>query len=309
VVVSGQDGFEYATLLWRFSAGADNNHYGDMRACFFPRDSKKLRIQVQHRDAKDAPWVTVAEFSHHQRAGKEESWQPEPAPITRNVDGMQLNVGPVTLQSGEPGALPGEHQWKSYMQNEGANKLVVIPWQLLKDGAPLTNWILQDPILRDSSGNAGRVGYAYETSTNGWMLTEIVQWPDPRKVWKIQGQLAQDSGFEESTVVTLHIPIHRSPPFETNVAGYPFRIQFFHNILSTELLMTNRPDLRLNFLHAEDQNGQSQDNHRLGLTQYVFQMITDLKAGGEWAETFAIGKNIPVEFLTKPRLIDSLEEK
>jgi hypothetical protein len=38
-------------------------------------------------------------------------------------------------------------------------------------------------------------------------------------------------------------------------------------------------------------------------------MVTDLKAGGEWAQTFAIGKNIPVEFLIKPRLIKSLDEK
>jgi hypothetical protein len=121
--------------------------------------------------------------------------------------------------------------------------------------------------------------------------------------------LAQTSGFDESAVVTIHIPIHRAPPFETNVAGYPFRIQFFHNILSTELLMTNHPDVRLNFLHAEDQNGQSMDNNRIGFTQYDFQMVTDLKAGGEWAQTFAIGKNIPVEFVTKPRLIKSLDEK
>jgi len=304
MVVSGTDGFEYATLLWHYSPQS-----GVVSSCFFPRDSEKLRIQIQHREAADAPWVTMAEFTHRQRLGKDELWQPEQAPITRDVDGMQLHVDQISLLSGDPNTLPGESRWKSYMQDNCANQLVTVPWQLLKDGVPQTNWILQDPVLRDSSGNAGRVGYDYDKATNGWMLTHIIQAPDPRKVWKFQAQLAQTSGFDESSVVTLHIPIHRVAPFETNVAGYPFRIQFFHNILSTELLMTNRPDVRLNFLRAEDQNGQSMDNNRIGFTQYDFQMVTDLKAGGEWAQTFAIGKNIPVEFVIKPRLIKSLDEK
>jgi hypothetical protein len=304
MVVSGTDGFEYATLLWHFSSESR-----DVSSCFFPRDSEKLRIQIQHREAAYGPWLTMAEFIHRQRAGKDELWQPEQAPITRDVDGMQLHVGQVTLLSGDPNTLPGEHHWKLYMQAHGANQLVTVPWQLLKEGTPLTNWILQDPVLRDSSGNAGRVGYDYETTTNGEMRTFFIESPDPSKVWKIQTQLAQKSGFDESSVVTIHIPIHRAPPFETNVAGYPFRIQFFHNILSTELLMTNRPDVRLNFLHAEDQNGQSMDNNRIGFTQYDFEMVTDLKAGGEWAQTFAIGKNIAFEFVVKPRLIKSLDEK
>lgn len=308
VVISGQDGFEYATLLWRFSSRSGNDQYGQVNTCFFPRDSRKLRIQIQHRDAADAPWITMAEFTHRQRIGKEESWQPEAAPISRNVDGMRLNVGQVTLHIGDPSALPGDEPWKPGLQSEGANELVVIPWQLLKDGLPLTNWILQDPILRDSSGNAGRVGY-FTTTTNGWTFTRITQSPDPRKVWKIQAQLAENSGFDEDNVFIIHIPIHRGPPFETNVDGYPFRIQFFNNILSTELLLTNRTDLRLNFLHAQDQSGQNLDYNRIGFTQYVFQMIVDLRAGGELAETFAIGKNIPIEFVTKPQIINSGNEE
>jgi RNA polymerase sigma factor (sigma-70 family) len=303
-VVSGQDGMEYVSPLWHFSK-YDDDYYGQLNTCFFPRDSTKLRIQIQHRDAADDPWRTIAEFIHRQRVGKDESWQPEPEPITRSVDGIQLNIGQATLQIGDPSTLPGDQDWKDYLRREGANQLVMIPWQVLRDGVLLTNWTLQDPILRDSSGNADYISPNHAPTSNNWMLLHAYRSPDPRKVWKIQAQLAEKSDFEPANVLTLHIPIGHFPPFETNVAGYPFRVQFFHEILSTELLLTNRTDVRLNFLHAEDQNGESQDNNRLGFTQYVFQMVVNPQAGGEWAETFAIGKNIPVEFVTKPRLITS----
>jgi len=218
---------------------------------------------------------------------------------------MQLNVGQITVQIGDPSTLPGDQNWKTHLQSQGANQVVMIPWQVLKEGVPLTNWTLQDPILRDASGNADYISPNHVPTANNWMLLHAYKSPDPRKVWKIQAQLAENSGFEPANVVTLHIPIGHFPPFETNVAGYPFRVQFFHDILSTELLLTNRADVRLNFLHAEDQNGENQDHNRLGFTQYVFQMIVNRQAGGEWTETFAIGKNISVEFIIKPRIIRS----
>jgi hypothetical protein len=303
-VISGEDGLEYVTELWHFSK-YDDDYFGQLNTCFFPRDSAKLRIQIQHRDALDGPWKTIAEFTHRQRAGKDESWQPEQAPVTRNVDGIQLNVGQPTVQIGDPSTLPGDQSWKTFLQNQGANQEVMIPWQILQNGAPLTNWTLQDPMLRDASGNADYISPNHDRSTSNWMILHAYRSPDPRKVWKIQAQLAENSGFEPANVLTLHIPIGHFPPFETNVAGYPFRVQFFHDILSMELLMTNRTDVRLNFLHAVDQNGESKDNNRCGFTQYAFQMIADRQAGGAWDTTFAIGKNLPVEFILKPRIIRS----
>jgi RNA polymerase sigma factor (sigma-70 family) len=303
-LVSGKDGLEYASTLYPFSESGNDN-FGQFNTCVFPRDSARLRIQIQQRDALDALWKTIAEFTCRQPTGKEESWRPEPAPINRDVDGMQFSVGEITLQTGEPDSQLGGPDWKSEWQSEGWNRTVTIPWQLSKDGAPVTNWAFKGLILADSSGNEAGVGWMDRPGTNGWTLTRTWEAPDPRKVWKIHAQLAQDSGFDEGNVFTIRIPIHRVAPFETNVAGYPFRIQFFRDILSTELLMTNRTDLRLNFLHAENQNGESQDKNTLGRSGFVCQIIVDLQAGGELAQTFAIGKNIPIEFMAKPRLIGS----
>ncbi|HUD46747.1 MAG TPA: sigma-70 family RNA polymerase sigma factor [Candidatus Baltobacteraceae bacterium] len=304
-VISGKDGFKYTTALWRFSEYEDG-YYGQVNTCFFPRDSERLRIQIQRRDALDGPWATIASFTHRQRVTKDEAWQPEQAPITREVDGMHLNIGQVTLQVGDPSSLPGRQTWKDYLQSEGANVAVTVPWQLMSDGRPVTNWTVYESTLCDSSGNAGDVALD-EIRTNGWVMSRCWQSPDPRKIWKIKMNFAQQSGFDDGNIFTIRVPIHRFAPFETNVAGFPLRIQFFRGIdlLSTELLLTNRTDLRLNFLHAENQNGQDQSMNRCGFTQYVFQTLVNLQAGGELVETFAIGRNVPIEFMTKPQLVRS----
>jgi RNA polymerase sigma factor (sigma-70 family) len=308
-LISGKDGFQYENALYSFSRVGDA-YWGQINTCLFPRDSAKLHIQIQQRDALEDPWKTIAEFSCRQRTGKDESWQPERTPITREVGGMQLTIGDVTLQAGPPPSQTPDQDWEvKNWQSEGWNQTVTIPWQLTKDGVIVTNWRYDGMIFRDSSGNESGVGGGDRSGTNGWMITHTWQPADPRKVWKIDMQVGQASGFEQSNVFTIRIPIHRVAPFETNVAGYPFRIQFFRDILSTELLLTNRTDLRLNFLHSEDQDGRDQSNRSLTRGQFVFQTMVDLQAGGELAETFAIGKNAEVEFMVRPRVIPGAGER
>ena len=318
-VVSGEDGLEYVNIFY-FLDRYDNDYFGDLNTCLFPRDSSRLRIQIQQRDALDAPWRTIADFTHRQRPSHEEEWwQPEQGPVSRNADGMQVSIDEVTLQLGtDPIQESGTPFW---------NRTVTIPWRISGGGVVITNWTLLDLILRDSSGNAEHVGStdgitdilasssgdvygehhagAFQSVTNGWMVTEAWQSPDPRKVWKIQAQVAEKSGFAQSNIFTLRIPLGGASSFDTDLGGYPFRIEFLQRQwVSTKLLLTNRTDLRLNYLHAEDQDGEKiyWNTHR---TQFGFVMLIDTRAGGELVETFAVGRNIPIEFVTKPRLIRS----
>ncbi len=308
-LISGKDGFQYENVLYPFSHVGDA-YWGQINTCLFPRDSARLHIQIQQRDALDAPWKTIAEFTCRQRIGKDEPWQPERTPLTREVDGMQLTIGEVTLQTGPPTPQTPDQQWEKNWQSEGWNQTVTIPWQLTKDGLIVTNWRFDSIILRDSSGNESGVGWMDRNATNGWMITRTWQPADPRKVWKIEVKLGQDSGFEQGNILTIRIPVHRVAPFETNVAGFPFRIEFFRDkVLSTQLLLTNRTDLRLNFLHSEDQNGRDQSNRSLGRDQFEFQTLVDLQAGGELAETFAIGKSAAVEFKVKPSVIRDASDR
>jgi RNA polymerase sigma factor (sigma-70 family) len=310
-VVSGEDGLEYSdSLTFGFEMTEEGfigiprksaDYYGYLDTGLFPRDSRRLRIQIQERDrdTKDAPWKTVAEFTHTQSPGADEAWQPEPAPVTRNVEGMQMNLGEVmAFRTNEP-------PW---------NWTVVIPWQLMRDGVLITNWSLLDPIIRDSSGNADHFGPTsgpFKSVTDGWIFSRVWQSPDPRKVWKIQAQLGQDSDFAETNVFTVHIPFSTALGFETNLGGCPFRIELAGNDensrdhwIHTELLLTNRPDLRLNFLGATDQTGNNLAVGNVHGWQFKFsQWISKPRAGGEVLATFAIGKNIPVEFVVKPRLV------
>jgi RNA polymerase sigma factor (sigma-70 family) len=309
-LVSGKDGLEYASLLYAFSKYG-NDYHGQFNTCLFPRDSSRLRIQIQERNALDQPWKTIAEFTCRQHTQKEESWQPEQFPISRDVDGMKLSFGGITLQAGEPVSQTSDQDWDNDWQSEGWNRTVTIPWQLARDGVLVTNWAIRGLVMLDSSGNESGVGWMDRRGSNNWMVTRTWESPDPRKVWKVRAEVAEESGFDAANIFTIRVPVHRVPPFETNVAGYPFRIQFFRGIdtLSTELLLTNRTDLRLNFLHAEDQNGQSQSMNIMARSEFVSQIKVDLSAGGELSQTFAIGKNTSVEFVAKPRLIAGSESK
>jgi len=292
-VVFGDDGLDYIYELWPFKKyGTD--YYGYLDAHIFPRDSRRLHIDIQRRDAENAPWKTVAKFTHVQRPGKEETWQPEQTPVTRNTDGMQINLGEIAMQI------------KPFSTNDKLwNRAVEIPWQMMRDGVLLTNWDLEDIIIRDSSGNADHFN-AFKSVTNGWMLSRAWRSPDPRKVWKIQAQLAEDSGFAETNVFTVRLPVPLDQRFETNLGGYPFHIEFSGtgDYISTKLLLTNRTDLRLNFLRAQDQAGKDVNGDAASWGQFnFFRRINRPPDGGEVVETFAIGKNIPVEFVVQPRLI------
>src|SRR6185369_6640153 len=106
------------------------------------------------------------------------------------------------------------------------------------------------------------------------MLTRTWQSPDPRKVWKIEAQLGETSNFEATNIFTIRIPLWQFSIIETNLGGYPFRITFQgRNWVSTELLLTNRTDLRLNYLQATDEYGQP--IYRSGWTQFIFQILID----------------------------------
>jgi hypothetical protein len=148
--------------------------------------------------------------------------------------------------------------------------------------------------------------------SNGWMLSRVAGSPDFLKPWKIQAQLAEASGFAESNVFTVRIPVPVPFPrrlgtsFQASLGGCPFRIGLLSggDNVSTELLLTNRTDLRLNFLRAEDQTGKNIATGSGNWGQFRFFRLIDMpQPGGEVVETFAIGRNIPVEFVIQPRLL------
>jgi len=304
-VVSGDDGWEYVDDLPP-SRKSGNDYYLEFHANLFPHDSHLLRIRIQERGRKDLPWSTLAEFTHNQQPGKEETWEPEQTPASRRAEGMQINLGEVTALLGPYG--PSVDIWNGTFEAG----IVSIPWQLKRNGVLLTNWSLRDLIIRDSSGNADYIGNKGSVS-NGWMVDRAWRSPDPREVWKMQANLTEDSGYEAANVFTVHIPVlpDQKSSFETNLGGFPFRLAGDGNGtaagigITVELLLTNRPDLRLNFLCVQDTSGKDAFGGWAGdWGQFHFWKSVKMPQDGAGVvATFAIGKNIPVEFVIKPRLV------
>ena len=94
--------------------------------------------------------------------------------------------------------------------------------------------------------------------------------------------------------------------FETNLGGYPFRFSLRNgaDFISTEFLLTNRTDLRLSLLKVEDQTGADINGGSGSWGQFSFYRSINMPPPpGDVVVTFAIGRNIPVEFTVKPRLV------
>ena len=127
--------------------------------------------------------------------------------------------------------------------------------------------------------------------------------PDPRKIWRIETNLAQDSDFPATNLFTLRIPVPPMGTLETNIDGFPLRGSLNGNWLSVELL-TNKSDLRLSLVQAQDQNGTNIAEWSGSWGQFRFNKSLSLPSpGGEVIATLAVHKNVKVEFTIKPLLI------
>ena len=288
-VIAGEDGFEYVSELGNFRQYRDGL-YGYLSTTIFPRDARTMVVRLQHSDSSG--WQTIAEFSRSQRPAAAADWKPEPEPRLRTSGGIQVRLGEVTVRPG------------TYIRGDIWEQTVLIPWRITVDGNTLTNWNAHDVVIRDASGNADYFG-VQKAVTNGWIIDRLWRSLDPHKVWKIKADFAQDSDFAAADLFAARLPYRFPGVMETNLGRYPLRFGFENSgMLSVELLATNRTDLRLSFVRAEDETGQNIADWTGSWSQFRFRrLIRTPPAGGVVVATFAISKNVPVEFTIQPRLL------
>jgi hypothetical protein len=287
-IIVGEDGFEYVNEFWPFEKLRDG-YFSYLSTTLFQRDSNRLRFRVERRNRNGGSWEVVAEFVADNQPAVDAVWIAEKFPATRLTDGMEITLGEVRVQ---PEPFNASDIWK---------QSVSIPFQIRMAGMLLTNWDTHDLVIRDSSGNVDHFG-SIKVVTNGWIIERVWRSLDPRKIWRIEANLAQDSDFTATNLFTLRIPVSLST-LVTNIDGFPLRGSLNDNWLSVELL-TNKSDLRLSLVQAQDQNGTNIAEWSGSWAQFRFNKSLSLPApGGEVIATLAIHKNVKAEFTIKPLLI------
>src|SRR2546423_13860402 len=113
------------------------------------------------------------------------------------------------------------------------------------------------------------------------------------------------SGFSGNELCTLQLwfPL----PLRTNFQGVPMRAEF-KDVDKLVVHLEDAPEnRRLTFVSGQDSKGNPLPRSTGSRVQQEFQLSPNvLQAGGFITATFAVHKNIPVEFFTQPKLTKPL---
>jgi hypothetical protein len=301
MVILGEDGFPFVEEFERIQRYADGI-YIYVNSTAFPRSSKMLRFQLQQHDDPLGPWRTVTEFMRKNPArAKDKVWSPEDFPVRRTADGIQFELGEVTVQPSHSNA------WENFWQST-----VTIPLRVTHGGVSLTNWSLHDLKAEDSSGNLLFLG-VQKTANDDGIFCRTFRSVDPAKRWRLRAGLSPDSAYAATNLFTLQVPIPLAAPFTTNVGGHPVQVGFVNTDMLSVDLLTNAPDLRLAFVGAWNEEGKSIAEHGGSWGQFRFWKMLSLPSlrssippppGAKIIATIAISRNVPLECVIQPRLID-----
>ena len=288
-VIHGETGIDFVEEFFPpgFKKYPDG-FYNYIETSIFPRDSKWLWFRVEKSETNNpyGPWQTVAEFKVPNPARPANySWFAGPAPITNTVDGMDLVLGEVTVET------------RPFSPSDIWNHHVTFPTEVFDHGVLLTNWGAAYGQIEDASGNFDP-GLQTHRSL------------DPRYVWKFDMDFEPVSDFPAEDLATVDLP-RRGGHITTEVMNVPVTISWVNGTMIDASMPTNRPDLALVFVSAADEQGNVGSMPSGSWNKYSFWKGNfEVQKGGVWTMdfqptkvTFAVVPNVHTTFYIQPRLV------
>jgi RNA polymerase sigma factor (sigma-70 family) len=295
-VIRGETGIEFveefspAPGIKKLSGGKINAKPQtsiSVQTSIFPRDSKWLWFRVEKSETNNpfGPWQSVAEFKVPNPArAANNPWVASATPITNSVGGMEFVLDEVTVET------------RPYTPRDIWNHVVTVPTRVFDHDVLLTNWGPVFVHAEDASGNYSPVLPKHRSL-------------DPGYVWKMEMDFEPQSDFAPKSTAAVNLPRPRSK-ITTEVMGQPVTISWDGTWIDADM-PTNRPDLALKFVGAEDAQGNemlkpvgSWDQYRFREGDFIVRregILTTVDVRPTKV-TFAVVPNVHTTFFTQARL-------
>jgi hypothetical protein len=263
----------------------------------YPRDSRRLHFRLEERETNNTrEWREVATFAvRNPKPAQVEPWKPDRSTRIKLADGLEVETGELAIRH-EPIHPTDIWEYTAFL-----------PVRVFSNGQLATNWGIAGGQVRDASGSYDSFSYGFtKRVTNGWTEYRIHRPLDPAKVWKFQVGFARDTDFPATNLFSFTVPWPLPGAIQTNLGGFPVRIDFVNtDMLSVEL--TNKlTHQRLTLVKAVDDEGTNLDSWTGSWGQHRFCKMLKLTRPptpkpGKVHATVAIHENYETEFMLLPR--------
>ena len=308
--VGGETGIEFVEDFWgRVFTRYRDGYFGYISCSRFPRDSKWLNFRIDQQMTPRGPWRTLANFRIKNPAHPaNQPWRAEAIPAAKTLDGLEFALGGLALGN------------QPFSERDAANRRVIgndtasLRLRVQTNSVTLRNWSAAHIEAEDASGNWDSLDSScYRTLSTGsddWTVYQGWQGLDPRFVWKLDIDFCPASDFSPETLHDFQVPVSLSRPIVTNLAGIPLEISLDNLFmpdfrLLTFQLLTNRSDVRLFFVSADDGKRRAFEISSISGSSKV-RRVWGFRVQGtnESVEaTIAVVPNVHVTYYVQPTVI------
>ncbi|MGO8928817.1 MAG: hypothetical protein ACLQU3_18270 [Limisphaerales bacterium] len=313
--VGGETGIEFVEDFWgrRFTKYRDG-YFGYISCSRFPRDSQWLSFRIDQQMTPRGPWRTLASFrTKNPSHPANQSWRAETIPAAKTFNGLEFTLGGLVLGN------------QPFSERDAADRRVIgnhtasLLLRVQTNSVTLRNWSAAHIEVEDASGNWDSLDSSYYRTTgtgrDDWTQYQGWQGLDPRFVWKLEVEFSPASDFAPETQHVFQVPVSLSQPIVTNLAGISLEISLDRLMpgfrLLTLQLLTNRSDVRLFFVAANDDKRQAFDISRV---LDIISISSSSKVRRVWGfsvqgtnesveATIAIVPNVHVTYYVQPKLV------
>jgi hypothetical protein len=182
MVLIGDDGFEYLEPFWPRSGVYSNGYFYLQPGCF-PRQSRNLTVRIERRENNYSEWRTVATFQTRVQPESMHRWTAGPTPNRKSHGGVACLIGEVSSMET---TLASDCAYEARM-----------PFQLLQNNVPQTDWDLISLDAEDTGGNFVSCS-PFCTTNAGWLLVQTPQDLNPNLVWRVQTTFKCNGGSADT---------------------------------------------------------------------------------------------------------------
>lgn len=239
------------------------------------------------------PWRGLVSFRIRNPARPvNQPWRAEVTPIVKRTKGLDFALGELSLKNRND---------RDSFWNHTVNLLL----RVQANGVTLTNWSAAHIEAEDASGNWDYLG-TLTSVTNDWVLHEGWRGLDPRFLWKLEVDFSPASQFAAESLFRFQVPVSLPKPIQTNFADLPLEIDWVNQRMLSVKMLTNREDLRLLFVAANDDTGQNLDDWTGSWGQASFWRSLKLEGTNQLVNaTIAIVPNVHVTYYVQPTWVEA----
>jgi hypothetical protein len=172
LVVIGDDGFEYVQPLWPspFRVSSDCFY---VQPELYPRQSRKLTVQIEQRENSGARGRTVATFQTRNQPQPAASWTADKTPIRKSYRGVDCVLGEITIvESTHPRDFANKYEAR-------------FPFQFLENNERNSDWVIVSLDGKDAGGNSASFTTLQSMEKDG-LLIHTPQILNPNQVWHLK---------------------------------------------------------------------------------------------------------------------------